>query len=267
MNRGVNHQRIFFGDSDRVEFGRRLAEIHERFGVVTLAYCLVENHYHLLLQTPDGGLSQAMHHLGLVFARRTNDRVRRDGPLFRGRFRSIPVTTDGYLMCAARYIHRNALDVRGVRSIDRYRWSSYRAYLGVRPPPPFLDTSIVLGCFRDDVDALARFTENATVAFTPATPDDVVQLVRWAMLRDDLRRQDGEAAPVWQERTALMLLVEWLEAVQPQLGAALDDLLGHSSPDARRMAKRRARERAGHPTIESVVADVITAIQPQRRAA
>ena len=54
MNRGVDHQPIFFADADRLELGCRLADIHERFGVATLAYCLMTNHFHLVLRAPDG---------------------------------------------------------------------------------------------------------------------------------------------------------------------------------------------------------------------
>jgi REP element-mobilizing transposase RayT len=96
MNRGVNREPTFFADVDRRQFGHRLADIHERFGVETLAYCLMDNHYHLLLRARDGGLSRAMHHLGLVYTRRTNDRLGRDGPLFRvgtTRSRSPPTRT------------------------------------------------------------------------------------------------------------------------------------------------------------------------------
>jgi REP element-mobilizing transposase RayT len=98
MNRGVDHQQIFFADADRVEFGRLLGEIHTKWGVETLAYCLMDNHYHLILHTPDGGLSEAMQYLGVVYTRHTNDRVGRDGPICRGRFASMLVTTDSYLL-------------------------------------------------------------------------------------------------------------------------------------------------------------------------
>lgn len=266
MNRGVNHQRVFFSDGDRIEFGERLAEIHERFDVTTLAYCLVENHYHLLVQTRSGRLSEAMQQLGLMFTRRVNDRAGRDGPLFRGRFRSIPVTTDAYLLCAARYVHRNALDVRGVDAVDRYRWSSYRAYLGMRPAPPFLDTSMVLQYFDGDVERFDRFTTGDADLSAPS-PDDLVQLVRWAVVQGDLRRDDGAPAPGWQERTALALLADRLGPTDPGLAARLDDLLAYPSAAARRMAKRRASERAAHPAIATVVTDVLAALGTDRRAA
>jgi putative transposase len=112
MNRGIDRQPVFFADADGVKFGRRLAEVHERFGVETLAYCLMPNHYHLLIRLPGGGLAAAIHHLGSLYTRNTNDRTGRDGPLFRGRYHSIRVDTDEYLLWAARYIHRNPLALR-----------------------------------------------------------------------------------------------------------------------------------------------------------
>ena len=132
MNRGVNRQLVFFSDADRVEFGRVLAEMHQRFGVETLAYCLMPNHYHLVLRCPDGGLSDAMQHVGSTYTRRTNTRVGRDGPLFRGRFHAIHVADDVYLKWVVRYIHRNAVDIAGIQGCEDYRWSSYRSYLGLR---------------------------------------------------------------------------------------------------------------------------------------
>ncbi len=66
---------MFFDDSDRIEFGARLADIHERFGVETHAYCLMDNHYHTLFHCPDGGLSPAMQRLGSLYTRHVNDRL------------------------------------------------------------------------------------------------------------------------------------------------------------------------------------------------
>lgn len=147
VNRGVDRQPIFFGDADRIEFGRLLEEIHHRYGVSVLAYCLMDNHYHLILHVPNGHLSEAMHHLQSVFATHVNARVGRDGPLFKGRFYSALITDDQYLLTATRYVERNALDIVGIDDPCRYRWSSVRARLGFRRPPVWLDCERVMDFF------------------------------------------------------------------------------------------------------------------------
>ncbi len=155
MNRGADHRAAFLDDSDRIELGTRLGDMYERFGVETHAYCLMTTHYHLLLHCPNGGLSDAMQRLGSIYTRHLNDRVGRDGALFRGRFHSRLVVSDAHLVAAARYIHRNALDLPGVDRVERYRWSSHRAYLGHRAAPPWLRTDVVLGHFGNDTTAFA----------------------------------------------------------------------------------------------------------------
>ena len=143
MNRGIDHADVFFVDSDRIEFGQRLADVFDRFGIRTHAYCLMDNHFHLLWHCPDGRLSDAMQRLSSLYTRHVNDRLGRDGALFRGRFHSRLITDDAHLVAAVRYIHRNALDLDGVTSARDYRWSSHRAYLGLRTPPPWLCTDHV----------------------------------------------------------------------------------------------------------------------------
>lgn len=259
MNRGVNRQPIFFGDADRIEFGRRLADIHERFGVETLAYCLMGNHYHLLLHTPAGELSAAMHRLASLFTRHTNDRVGRDGPLFRSRFHSILVTTDAYLLTATRYIHRNALDRPGVNSIRDYRWSSYHAYMGHRPTPTFVETDRVLGCFGGDRKAFAAFHADETPAVgheRPASVADVVQLLDFVVAEDELLREGDTASAGWLERTLTVLLIDRFHDAP-----WTSDLLAQcsfGSPTARRMAFHRARQRR---TADAVVARTMTRLE------
>jgi REP element-mobilizing transposase RayT len=258
MNRGVNHEPIFFGDPDRIEFGRRLADIHERFGVTTLAYCLMDNHYHLLLRTPEGDLSAAMHRLASLYSRHTNDRIGRDGPLFRSRFHSILVTTDAYLLAATRYIHRNALDLPGVASIDAYRWSSYRSYVGERRTPTFVQTDLVLGCFGGDRSAFAAFhvDGNAAASSHPVGLADVMQLVEFVITEDQLLH-DGEATPIpGLQRTVMLLLVndhpsaEWHDDLEARCSFA--------SATARRMALHRARQRR---TTDPAVARIAAKVQ------
>jgi len=163
MNRGVDHAPIFYDDSDRIEFGQRLADIHDRFGVDIHAYCLMDNHFHLLVHCPEAGLSAAMQRLTSLYTRHVNDRLGRDGPLMRGRFHSKLVDDESYLVLVCRYIHRNPLDRVDVDDVAAYRWSSHRTYLGHRSRPPWMQTSTVLGRFGGDVDAFDAFVRSDAV--------------------------------------------------------------------------------------------------------
>lgn len=159
MNRGAAKQTTFYCDPDRVEFGRLLGVGYDRFGVVVHAYCLMTNHFHLLVHCPKGGLSDYMHLVGSTFVRHVNERAGRDGPLFRGRFRSIVVLDDRQLLATTRYIHRNALALPGVATADQYRWSSHRTYLGCRRQPHWMRTDVVLSHF-DDVRGFDDFVSD-----------------------------------------------------------------------------------------------------------
>ena len=95
------------------------------FKVETHAYCLMDNHYHLLLRTPQGNLSRAMRHLNGVYTQRYNRIQKTDGPLYRGRYKAILIDVDAYLLNVSRYIHRNPIEACIVRRAERYPWSSY----------------------------------------------------------------------------------------------------------------------------------------------
>ena len=160
MNRGAGRRTIFVDDNDRISFGQRLAEMYELFGIVVHAYCLMDNHFHLLLHCPNAGLSDGMQRLSSVYTRHVNDRHGYDGALFRGRFHSRLITSDRYLVTAVRYIHRNALDIVGVEDVAAYRWSSHRTYLGLRWCPPWLDTGFVLAQFDGNTSCFDEFVRN-----------------------------------------------------------------------------------------------------------
>jgi REP element-mobilizing transposase RayT len=175
MNRGVDHGVVFFEDTDRIEFGQRLADMFDLFDVRTHAYCLMDTHFHLLCHCPNAGLSEAMQRLGSLYTRHVNDRLGRDGALFRGRFHSRLITDEAHLMATVRYIHRNALDLPGVSRARDYRWSSHRVYLGLRTSPPWLCTDHVFrGWASDEVD---RFIDEPLGSAMPAARSDVDALI------------------------------------------------------------------------------------------
>ncbi len=243
MNRGVDHQPVFFADVDREEMGRRLADVHQRFGVATLAYCLMGNHLHLVLRAADGVLPDAMHHLTSIYSRHVNDRLGRDGPLFRGRYHSIPVETDDYLLWVARYVHRNPLEIVGVTSPGDYRWSSYRTYLGRRPCPAFLDRQPVMDLVGGSVSHLVALTEDeAPVRLR--TSGDLLRLVRCARAVADLADAPEDRPEVNIDRTVLVLLAERVD--DPSLKELAMAALGPRPRKAARQALRRAETRCDH---------------------
>ncbi len=139
MNRGAAHRAIFKSDKHRFIFLALLEEVHEMFRAEIYAYCLMDNHYHLLLSTPDANLSRIMRHLNGVYTQRFNYLENSDGSLFRGRYKAILVDADNYLLTVSRYIHLNPVDAGIVKNVVQYQWSSYPAYIGKKPKPDWLD--------------------------------------------------------------------------------------------------------------------------------
>ncbi len=147
MNRGLERREVFVSAADIGRFLALLEEATERFAIEVHAYCLMGNHYHLLLRTPEPNLSDAMRHIDGLYTQRFN-RVRgRDGPLFRGRYHSVMVQADRHLICAARYIHLNPVSSGVTGRPEDWPHSSYRAYLALVDPPNWLRTSVILGFF------------------------------------------------------------------------------------------------------------------------
>ncbi len=131
MNRGRGGRTIFHGENYYRAFLHTLAEAHRRFDALIHAYCLVGNHYHLLIQTPRANLGRIMRHINGLYTQRYNRLLATDGPLFRGRYKAILVDEDAYLLQLSRYIHRNPIDMKKPRvtRLEDYPWSSYPAYI------------------------------------------------------------------------------------------------------------------------------------------
>ena len=125
-------------------------------GVEVHAYCLMPNHFHLLLHCPNGGLSRYMQRVGGAYSRRINARLGGEGSLFRSRFHSILLDSPTYLAQAGRYIHRNPLELSPPVDAMSYRWSSLRYYAGLAAPPRWMHTATLLGmCDGDYLDYVA----------------------------------------------------------------------------------------------------------------
>ncbi len=148
MNRGLSRRNIFLEDKDRERFLELLGETSRQWKVEIFAYCLLDNHYHILLQTPGAGLARAMRHLDGIYTQRFNRAHHRDGPLFWGRYKAILIDAEEYFLSVVRYVHQNPVGAGIVTDMDRYRWSSQRAYLQKGVGPGWLNTESVMSRFR-----------------------------------------------------------------------------------------------------------------------
>jgi putative transposase len=147
INRGLSRRNIFIEDKGRQSFLDLLSDITRLWKVEIYAYCLMDNHYHLLLSTPSAGLSRAMRHLDGIYTQKFNRVHHRDGPLFRGRYKAILIDAEEYFLSVVRYIHQNPLKASLVTDLDRYRWSSHWGYLNKKQCPDWLNTGSVFARF------------------------------------------------------------------------------------------------------------------------
>lgn len=150
MNRGRRAENIFSEKNDYQLFIDLLKESSELWNVRISAYCLMPNHYHLLIQTPNGNLSRCMRHLNGVYTQRYNRSHHCDGQLFRGRYKSILVDGDSYLLQLVRYIHRNPLRAGLVENIDKYPWSSHQGYVSHSKKWHWLNQDFILSMLSKD---------------------------------------------------------------------------------------------------------------------
>lgn len=142
--RGNEQKPIFLDDADCVAFLRVLASVVERYHILCHAYCLMGNHYHLLVETPDANLSRAIRQLNGVYSQRFNRRHDRTGHLLGGRFHAVVVRRDAQLREVSRYIVLNPARAGLVSDPAEWRWSSYRATVGDAPIPAFLTADWLL---------------------------------------------------------------------------------------------------------------------------
>lgn len=146
-SRGNQREAIYRSDNDRETWLDVFAEVCRRFNWVCHAYCLMDNHYHLLVETPEGNLSLGMRQLNGVYTQRFNRCHGRVGHVFQGRYKAILVDKDSYLLELARYIVLNPVRASMVRVAKDWRWSSYRATAGGVTAPPWLQTNWILSAF------------------------------------------------------------------------------------------------------------------------
>jgi len=219
--RGDRRQSIYEDDADRQSFLATLSEVIARCNWLCHAYCLMGNHYHLIIETPDANLSRGMRHLNGIYTQASNRRHGRSGHLFQGRYKGILVDRDPYLLELARYVVLNPVRAGMVKDPADWPWSSYPAMTGDAPAPAWLTTETLLAQFSPQAAAARRRYR---------------QFVAEGM----------DAAPVWSGLRQQIYLgnADFVERMQKQLQVHGDKL---SVPNTQR--------RGPAPTIETIASE------------
>ena len=145
VSRGTRMDEIFRCNFDRLKFLEKMNESLLKFGGICYCYCLMDNHYHLVLRTPFANISEIMHHLNCSYSNWFRFKYELVGPLFQGRYKGILVDEDNYLLQLTAYIHLNPARAGIVQHPEEYKWSSFRNYTLKTKKMKSLNTEFVLG--------------------------------------------------------------------------------------------------------------------------
>jgi REP element-mobilizing transposase RayT len=212
-SRGNARQNIVVDDRDRTLFLEKLAHVIDRFGWRCHAFCLMDNHYHLLIETPQPNLSRGMRQLNGTYTQAVNRRHHRVGHLFQGRFTAILVEKEAHLLELCRYVVLNPVRANLVPHPRRWAWSSYRDTAGARSAPAWLSTDWILGHFgarqRDAQGRYRQFVADRQARPTPweqltgqiylGSEAFIVQHQPDRVIRDIPRRQTQAARPTLKD--------------------------------------------------------------------
>ena len=146
-SRGDRREDIYDDDADREAFLKIFSKVIEQNNWYCYSYCLMSNHYHLLVQTPDANLSKGMRQLNGIYTQYYNRSHGLTGHLFQERYKSILVDQDVYLLELSRYIVLNPVKAGMVKGVEKWVWSSYRAMVGMTPSPEWLSSEFLLSQF------------------------------------------------------------------------------------------------------------------------
>lgn len=184
-SRGDRREDIYEDDTDRRAYLEVLSSVIEQFNWTCYAYCLMSNHYHLLVQTPDANLSKGMRQLNGVYTQAYNRRHNKTGHLFQGRYKSILVDEDSYLLELSRYIVLNPVKAGMVKRVDQWKWSSYLVMVDEAPVPEWLKRDYLLSQF-----SLQRKT--AIRKYRAFVQDGLKRGSIWSQLKNQIYLGDQE---------------------------------------------------------------------------
>jgi REP element-mobilizing transposase RayT len=245
--RGNERGEIYFIPSDYEKFLEYIKTAKEKFGIILHAYVLMTNHYHLIIETPEANLSKAMHYIISSYTMYINKKRKRSGHLFQGRFKSIVVEKDSYLVELSRYIHLNPVRTKMAERPEDYLWSSYPFYI-TKKKSDLLTTDLILSLHsKNPKVAKKRYQEfvESTVGEEVESPHTKVYggmiLGEVSFIKDILRKlkkQDLQREDISHRRQLMGRheMEDIINHVALEYGIPADDVLRGKDREARKVA-------------------------------
>ena len=259
INRGNNQEKIFLNDRDREKFIEYLEKASERYSIVIHTYCLMSNHFHLLVETAEPNLSVAMQWINVSYATYFNRKRGRHGHLFQGRFKAILIDADKYLKHLSRYIHLNPVRAKMVSAAAKYKWSSYGFFIGKRKTPEFIETDRILSSFGKNKKEAQKnfkdFVEGVDIK-TLESPDRQMtegfilgdsDFVKWVKENFLSNRKDHKEIPQLNKLKPKVGPETVVKAVCKEFGCSEEQIIikGRKNNEAREAAIHIARDISG----------------------
>jgi putative transposase len=259
IHRGNAGEAIFRSKRDREKFLECVATAVERFSIKVHTYCLMTNHYHFLIETPQPNLSRAVQWINVSYAAYFNRRRDRRGHLFQGRFKSILIDADEYLKHLSRYIHLNPLRAKMVEQLVSYPWSSYPAFAGKAKAPDWLEVDWLLSLFgknrKKAYTAYRRFVEGVDPTRVENPEKDVVggfilgsvEFVNWVKSTYLSKRSGEKEIPQLKELKPRITPDDVVAAVRKEFGCDTEMIVqkGRKGNTARDVAIYLAKDLTG----------------------
>ncbi len=259
INRGNASEDIFHSARDREKFLEYLEKAVERFAIIIHTYCLMTNHYHLLIETTQANLSLAMQWLNVSYAAYYNKKRQRSGHLFQGRFKSVLVEADEYLKPLSRYIHLNPVKAGMVNSPGEFFWSSYPAFIGKIKTPDWLETGWLLATFgrnkKEAVDNYKAYVEGIEIKTLKDPEEDIIggfilgdiDFTNWVKDTFLSARNDEKEIPQLKRLKPKISFEKILQVVSDEFGCGKKKILekGRKNNKARALAIYLARDLSG----------------------
>lgn len=261
-NRGDDRKPIYKSEKDYRKFLEYINRAKDKHKFYLYAYCLLTNHYHLLIETTLANISKIMHHINGSYTTYYNIKRNRSGHLFQGRYKSIVVDKDSYFLELSRYIHLNPVRVKIVDSPEKYRWSSYKAYLsrkddncidkervnkvltinpteyksfvlnGIGKNPSFLN-NVYAGCMlgsakfiKDKLKELHNQIESKEISYkkslTNIDPDMIINAVSKQYQRTPTYILTTKFRPLTEKKMAIYLIKKYTDLSNKQIGDIFD---------------------------------------------